>query len=179
MKIEIPGIPVSQARMRHCVRGKFATTYDPKAKEKASIRNFLEEYRQKEEMKYPWISFIFYMPIPVSIPKRLKDLYQGEMLKHDKKPDVDNLIKLYLDCLDGIVIYGDQKVSLGGAIKIYSPIPRTEILISDTTNLIFPHELYNISLCALGHDKLSSHEKDFPHDFYTLEQKAYPQSHHT
>ena len=145
MKIEIPGIPISQARMKHSNRRGFVTTYDPKAKEKASIRKYLEAYRSDIVFHYPRINFLFYMPIPSSVPKKELQEYQSGRLKHPKKPDVDNLIKLYLDCLDGIIIQGDQKVSLGYCIKLYSINPRTFIEISESNKLLSNQELESLS----------------------------------
>lgn len=178
MKIVIPGIPVPQARMRHFGKGNFVRLYDPKAKEKTAIRGQLERFKQEKEISYPRLSFIFYMPIPSSIPKKLRPLYESERLKHDKKPDADNLIKLYLDCLDGIVLQGDQKVSLGGAIKIYSPNPRTIVYINEMQNQVTSQEIDCIFLFSEEHDIPSFSEKDFQHDFYTLGKTAHLQSLH-
>lgn len=130
--IVIPGVPVSQARMKHRRIGNFVSTYDPKAKEKQKIREILKGKMGFPNYEFPRISFLFYMPIPASIPKKLREWYESGLLKHDKKPDVDNLIKLYLDCIDGIAIQGDQKVSLGPCIKLYHPEPRTIIHIQET-----------------------------------------------
>lgn len=154
MKIVLPGVPVPQLRMRHATFKGFTTTYDPKAKEKNAIKKTLLSSSSSETYDYPRVSFIFYMPIPVSTPKKLKDIYESETLKHDKKPDVDNLIKLYLDCMDGIVLQGDQKVSLGPALKLYSPNPRTVIWINETASIVTPQELD----CTF----LSSEQPDIP-----------------
>ena len=149
MKIVIPGVPVPQARMRHSNFRGFVTTYDPKAKEKKTIRRYLEGYSHGIPFDYPRISFLFHMPILKSIRKRDKELYESGLLKHDKKPDVDNLIKLYLDCLDGIIIQGDQKVSLGPCVKIYHPQPKTVIWIHETTQMLTQVELDEAYLDAV------------------------------
>ena len=135
MKLVIPGTPVSQARMKHSNAGGFVKTYDPKAKEKKLIRQLLSHQTQCN-FEFPRISFLFHMPIPKGIRKKDVAMYESGILKHDKKPDVDNLIKLYLDCLDGIVIQGDQKVSLGPCIKVYHVEPKTVIVIQDTNKLV-------------------------------------------
>lgn len=141
MKIIIPGNPVPQARMKHSTARGFVLTYDPKATEKRVIRHLLQDQKTLLSFDYPRISFIFHMPIPKSIRKRDEELYNSGLLKHDKKPDVDNLIKLYLDCLDGIVIQGDQKVSLGPCIKLYHPEPKTIIWIHETKNVVTLREV--------------------------------------
>lgn len=141
MKIVIPGIPVPQARMKHSNFRGFVKTYDPKAKEKKLIRHMLQQSKTDTIFDFPRISFLFHMPIPKSIRKRDVELYNSGKLKHDKKPDIDNFIKLYLDCLDGIIIHGDQKVSLGPCIKIYHPEPKTVIWVNETTKKLTPWEL--------------------------------------
>ena len=148
MKIVIPGCPVPQARMKHARRGNFVTTYDPRAKEKEHIRTYLRDnlgYNlsrfESWDTAYPRVSFMFHMPIPASIRKKDQDLYQSGTLKHDKKPDTDNLVKLYLDCLDGIVLDGDQKVSIGPCIKLYHPNPKTIVWISPTQRTLSPWEV--------------------------------------
>jgi Holliday junction resolvase RusA-like endonuclease len=132
--IKIPGVPIAQARMKFTSRGKFGRAYDPCAKVKKQLREYLEHFRVEEGVfKFPRISFLFEMPIPKSIPKRTLEKYTSKQHRHDKKPDVDNLIKLYLDCLDGIVIFGDQAVSLGECAKVYSSHPCTTIFIEETS----------------------------------------------
>lgn len=141
MKIIIPGVPVPQARMRHSNFRGFVTTYDPNAKQKKGIRAFLEQFRQYLPFDYPRISFLFHMPVLKSTKKKDLGLYNSGFLKHDKKPDIDNLIKLYLDVLDGIVIFGDQKVSLGPCLKVYGSEPKTIIWIHETYKIMQLHEL--------------------------------------
>lgn len=132
MRIILPGIPCSQARMRFFNRGKFGQVFDPSNKDKIRIRHELQKrFVDHEKFLHPHISFRFYMPIAVSLPKKKKLELQTGMVSHENKPDVDNMVKLYLDCLDGICFDGDQKVSLGSCIKFYSPSPMTHILISE------------------------------------------------
>lgn len=131
MKIIIHGVPIPQARMRHSSFNGFVTTYDPNSKQKKAIKAFLQCQAALHEINHPRISFIFHMPILKSTRKRDLPLYESGFLKHDKKPDIDNLVKLYLDCLDGIMIHGDQKVTLGPCIKVYHPQPKTIIFIEE------------------------------------------------
>lgn len=140
MQIIIHGTPVPQARMRHSNFRGFVTTYDPNAKDKKVIREFLKQQITSKVFEHPRVSFVFYMPIPKTIKKKDTAIYNSGTLKHEKKPDVDNLIKLYLDCLDNIIIFGDQKVSLGPCVKIYDPIPRTVVTLTETTEQIMPWE---------------------------------------
>lgn len=140
MKIILPGDPVSQIRMKLSSRGKFAHLYDPRSKEKKDIVNQLSKKRQLI-FQHPRVSFIFHMAIPKSVPKKLLPLYLSGLLKHEKKPDGDNLAKLYLDTMDQMFFEGDQKVSQGPAIKLYHPFPKTIIWLTETEQLLSEQEV--------------------------------------
>lgn len=73
--------------------------------------------------------FLFFMPIPkaTSIKKR-DQMYLGE-LRPVCKPDMTNLIKLYEDCLQGVVIKNDSTIVEYRAEKRYSEYPLTQIRI--------------------------------------------------
>ncbi len=82
------------------------------------------------------------MPIPKSMSKKDRLIANEGMMKHVKKPDVDNLVKLYLDVLTDIAISDDNSVSLGFAIKVYSQTPRTVIYIEETQPIVTLNEVY-------------------------------------
>jgi Holliday junction resolvase RusA-like endonuclease len=46
------------------------------------------------------------------------------------KPDIDNLLKMLLDCANGVIIKDDALVATVIARKIYSACPRTEFSIT-------------------------------------------------
>jgi Holliday junction resolvase RusA-like endonuclease len=73
------------------------------------------------------LSMAFYMPIPKSLSK----IKQTALLSkpHIKKPDVDNLIKFYMDALSGVLFFDDKLVHSIHAHKIYDIKPRTEIKV--------------------------------------------------
>lgn len=66
---------------------------------------------------------VFHMPIPKSLPK--KD-WEGW---HRKKPDIDNLVKLVLDSMNGICFLDDSQVCLLIAMKGYNENPHTEVIM--------------------------------------------------
>ena len=171
MKIIIDGCPISQARMKFCSINGMARAYDPRKKEKDKLKDyFAKEFGSSTCFNFPRISFIFHMPIPQSTPKKLLPLYNSGMLKHTKKPDVDNFCKLYLDCQDGVYFHGDQKVSLGNCVKLYHPHPKTIIFISEMTEVLSPLEVDPATwlfLTALESGKQSSFEMASLPDFYS------------
>jgi Holliday junction resolvase RusA-like endonuclease len=142
MKIIIDGIPSAQTRMKYSARNGIGRIYDPKQKEKLQLRKVIaNEFGDSVPFSHPSISFIFHMPIPLSIQKKLRIIYSSGFVKHEKKPDVDNFIKLYLDCLDGICFFGDQKVSLGNCVKLYHSKPKTIIFLKESSELLSLDEM--------------------------------------
>ncbi len=142
MKMIIEGTPISQIRMKFSGRNGVGRVYDPREKQKKALKKIIaEKFGDHEKFLHPQISFAFFMPIPKSLPKKVLKCFESGLLKYEKKPDVDNLLKLYLDCLDNICFDGDQKVSLGHSIKLYDPNPRTIIFINETAPIITNFEL--------------------------------------
>lgn len=135
MLIVIPGDPIAQARVRfRRVANGDAYAYDPQARDKAFIKRELEEklksqYPSFKPFKIPDLKFIFYMPIPRYLAKAVRELAVQEKLRHVVRPDTDNIMKLYLDCLLKIIIEDDRSANILGAQKLYSPRPRVEIII--------------------------------------------------
>lgn len=137
MLLIIPSKPLSQRRHRHTTSqsGK-VWTYDPLARDKVLIRNTIRAAMEKQlpnyvEPEFPLVGFRIYMPIPKSMSKKDKEIAVDERLKHVSKPDVDNILKFYLDCLVGVVLKDDRAVELSGASKVYSDHPRVEIIIEE------------------------------------------------
>ena len=120
--LTIEGIPKAQKRHRF---GK-GFVYDPSKKDKTILLPLMGQYLKTLEPTGPVsVVLAFYMPIPKSYTKKKKALMQDETYPHTNKPDIDNMVKFYLDCLpfDDKVIYKIE------AEKIYSTRPRVEMLI--------------------------------------------------
>lgn len=144
MRLIIPGVPIAQTRAKFSGRNGIGRMYDPREKEKRHLKAFIKARFEESNLtrfEFPRVSFVFHMPIPKSIPKREIFLYQSGLLKHTKKPDTDNFVKLYLDCMDEIMFDGDQKVSLGNCVKLYHPIPKTIIFVDEKYARITQQEL--------------------------------------
>lgn len=146
--------------------------YDPKAKEKDLIKHILKRINKNYSFTYPRVSFLFDFPIPESTPKKLKALMETGLIKHDKKPDCDNLVKLYLDCMTQIIIDDDKNVSLGSVNKLYNKEPKTTILIRSTNQKIDPWEVDEEFSLFEESSKSMSSETASQHDFYTASVRA-------
>lgn len=135
LKIVLQGDPVAQARLRVFTRGKKTMRYDPQGSLKHTLKSEVQQQTQglSALFQYPKVSFWFYMPIPKSMSKTEKIESSLENLRHIKKPDCDNLVKLYLDVMSSYVYADDNCVSLGSVEKFYSENPRTVILVEEQT----------------------------------------------
>lgn len=120
----VMGNPIALARPRFSAGGK---VWDSQKNSKFGWQ--LDLTRQHED--YPLfagplkVDIIFYMNI---CHKKRKIYLPG--LFHFFKPDIDNLAKFTLDCLNKIVIEDDALVSVLKCSKVYDPHPRTEITIT-------------------------------------------------
>jgi Holliday junction resolvase RusA-like endonuclease len=126
MIITIPGNPVPQQRAR-IARNRF---YDPLSLLKKEFQPLVESQLIDHEIfTVPLCADItFYMPFTKSTSKT--KINSGVYLPHSKRPDLDNLLKFYLDLLNGIVYFDDSLISKLVAQKVYSTDPKTVIIIN-------------------------------------------------
>jgi len=129
----IPGPPVSKGRPRFTKQGY---AYTPKKTKDAEVKVMVaanlamkEALPSNEPIR---IKLTFFMSIPKSYPEKQKGKLRLEPI-HTKRPDLDNLIKLILDALNGICWVDDSQIISISAIKLYATddIPRTEIWIGE------------------------------------------------
>jgi Holliday junction resolvase RusA-like endonuclease len=72
------------------------------------------------------------MPIPKGTSKKkIIEMTENLTIHHTKKPDIDNLVKFSMDCLNGIAWEDDKQVISLSSYKYYSLKPRTEIIIEE------------------------------------------------
>lgn len=76
-----------------------------------------------------WITF--YMPTPISWSKAKKERAECEIIRPSVRPDIDNLVKIVLDGLNGVAFADDKQVVELMAAKYYSANPRTAILVEE------------------------------------------------
>ena len=72
----------------------------------------------------------FFLKTPESFSASKKVLAEMGVLLPQGRPDVDNLLKLTQDALNGLVYKDDSLVVKVSSAKFYSSQPRTEIFIS-------------------------------------------------
>lgn len=135
MKIIIPIIPRGQERPRHARIGGFSKTYKSKTQihEEEALMTYLLQHQPSEPIKG---AVLFgckaFFPIPASKPKKWKTDALIGLVRHESRPDLDNLLKNIKDCLTTMRFWeDDRKVVeyLPGTGKYYSDNPRWEIEI--------------------------------------------------
>ena len=134
IKLLIPGEPVSKLRPRVT---KFASYTPAKTKNyEVFIKElFCTQYPKWEPIQDKPLKMIVnaYFAPPISSSKaKLARMLSGEILP-TKKPDVDNLIKVVGDSLNGLAYHDDAQIVKVLCSKYYSNIPRMEVIIELAT----------------------------------------------
>lgn len=73
----------------------------------------------------------FFMPTPISWSKQKKERAERGIIRPSVRPDIDNLVKIILDGLNGVAFMDDKQVVELTAAKYYSAEPRTVILVEE------------------------------------------------
>ena len=130
-QLTIPGNPIPQKRPKFSSRGKFVQVYNPGKKDQDVIKILLKQIWEHEPISDPVeLDITFYMPIPKGTSKIKYKEMVSDQINHVKKPDVDNLLKTVLDCMNDIVFEDDRQVHKITANKRYGETPRTEIKVT-------------------------------------------------
>ena len=125
----IEGEPTGKGRPRH---GKYKTYTPHKTKAvenniayfyKVNIGHYFEGYVK--------IKLDLYYSIAKSDSKKKKLMKLNNELRPNKKPDIDNVVKLVADALNEVAYKDDTQIIELECRKFYSDIPRIEITIED------------------------------------------------
>ena len=124
--ITINSPPKAQPRPRVTKWGTFDAAKDIKNWARIQISEQVTEKLDcplKMDVKY-------FLPIPKTTSKKKKALMLSNEIKHVKRPDIDNFVKLTLDVLNNIAFYDDSQIWSLSATKLYSEQPHTTITIT-------------------------------------------------
>ena len=125
----IEGEPVGKGRPRH---GKYKTYTPAKTK---SVENNIA-YLYKVNVGYYFEGYVklkldLYYSIAKSDSTKKKLMKLNNELRPNKKPDIDNVVKLVADALNEVAYKDDTQIIELRCRKFYSDIPRMEITIED------------------------------------------------
>lgn len=141
MEIEfiVPGEPQGKQRPKFTTIGGFARAYTPKKtaeyeKKVKALYNMTAKQsgsRKFEEDEPVKIEITAYYKIPASVVKKDKLRMLAHKLLPLKKPDIDNVVKIILDALNGVAWADDKQVAVIIAQKEYAVNPGVYIKISE------------------------------------------------
>lgn len=129
----VDGIPHAKARHRSYIgRSGGIRTYTPT--ETVSWENYVRlcaaPHAPEHFIEGPVkLISIFYMPIPKSWSVKKKEMAKLQKIFPTTKPDLDNMVKLVKDALNGLIWKDDKQVICSKEAKFYSPRPRTEVMV--------------------------------------------------
>jgi Holliday junction resolvase RusA-like endonuclease len=123
------GEPRGKGRPRFTKQGHTYTDSETKAYEQKIIAYYRKTFGS---FRWPDNSFIAvkvvaYYPIPKSATKAQLAAMQAGKIFPSRKPDIDNVLKVVLDALNGVAYKDDIRVVCVEAEKKYSFEPRLEI----------------------------------------------------
>ena len=131
---EIPGVPVAKGRPKFARRGNFVRAYTPD--KTAAAEQTLAARALPFRPKTPITEAIcleaeFVMPIPKGKSQKWRNGAAANAIPHVSRPDLDNLIKLLKDSLNGIFWLDDSQIYSVQATKVYGEFPRTIVRVTE------------------------------------------------
>ena len=142
LTLTVPGEPMGKQRPRRAsnIRG----TYTPQ-----KTLNYETLIKELFIIKYPdfkpiegavEISIGIYLTIPKSKSKKKQEEMAMDTIKALKNPDVDNVLKIVMDALEGLAYRNDNQVVTAHPTKRWSNTPRIDIKIQDVENVPWKFE---------------------------------------
>lgn len=133
-RIELVGVPVGKGRPRAVRRGAGVGVFTPQKTRdyEANLRAAAQAAMNGEPPTLAMLSVVItaYMPIPASMPKRLRAGIPTGDVRPAKKPDIDNLVKV-LDALNEVVWKDDSQIVECQVAKFYDERPRFVIAVTE------------------------------------------------
>lgn len=134
MKFWVPGKPQGKARARTVNNGGRVHSYTPErtALYENLIKVCFEQAKPADWEPFPKDTPIkatvkAYFPIPKSVSKKRHAAMEGA--PHTKKCDIDNLLKIVFDSLNGVAYVDDSAICQVEASKLYSSSPGVEVCL--------------------------------------------------
>ena len=131
----VEGIPQGKGRPRFRGAGNFVQTYtDSKTKTyEQKIKDSASAAMGSARPLEGPVSVDLYIrvPCPASFSKRRQnECFEGRE-RPTKKPDIDNILKAYLDAMNQVVYIDDHQVVRVSAKKVYSMVPGVDVCIRE------------------------------------------------
>ena len=133
LEFTIPGAPKGKQRPRVCRINGRSITYTPKqtVEYENQIRSiYFKVANFKFERHIPLeIAILALFELPKNVSKKVRALMLNGEILPTKRPDGDNIIKIVLDALNGLVYHDDAQICKINFTKKYAEKPETKVLI--------------------------------------------------
>lgn len=135
----VPGRPQGKARAKTFHKKNFTTTVTPD--NTVLYENFIKErYLQASQGVFlergtPVALGIVvrFLPTKSTSKKKQAQMLEGEILPL-KKPDIDNIVKVICDALNGVAYHDDTQVVMVNVKKVYSAIEGVDVTVEEYIN---------------------------------------------
>lgn len=136
---EVPGVARGQGRPRATIRGGHASVYE--TAEDKSYKGLIQLYAmkamEKKEITFPiqpdekgiTVGIFVIKSPPKSFSKKKTKLALDREISPLTKPDLDNVAKIYLDALNGVVWKDDSSVTKLIVTKVFGSSDKVRVLI--------------------------------------------------
>lgn len=140
IQFHVPGEVRGQSRPRATIRAGHAAVYET-AKDK-SYKGLIQHYAMEAMEKHGFaspsepdkkgfsVTLIVFMKYPKAFSQKKRNLAYCMLIKPFRKPDLDNIAKIYLDAMNSIVYPDDRMVTQMSISKVYSDVDRVSAFIS-------------------------------------------------
>lgn len=135
----ILGKPIGKGRPRFSKQGGIVRTYTPENTAAYEELVKLEYERQCGSEPFPggiplFMKIKAYFPVPASASKKKRLEMLENAVRPTKKPDMDNIVKIIADSLNGIAYHDDSQIVDCEISKYYGDIPRVEVAVISKEN---------------------------------------------
>ena len=130
LRFEVPGEPRGKGRPRfNRNTGSAYTDSETRAYEDKIVAYYRKSFKGFRWPDSTFISVVVtaHYPIPKRATKAAVAAMQAKTLLPSRKPDIDNVLKVVLDALNGVAYKDDSRVVSVAAKKVYSFEPKLEI----------------------------------------------------
>jgi Holliday junction resolvase RusA-like endonuclease len=129
----VEGPPQGKGRPRFRRAGNFVQTYTD-AKTKAYEETIKSWAKRAMGSRSPLegpvaVDLYIRLPVPASASKKRSEACVRNEELPTKKPDVDNILKVYFDAMNGVVYVDDTQIVRVSAKKVYSLVPGVDICV--------------------------------------------------
>ena len=132
---QVEGDPKGKGRPRFSRAGKFTRVYTDKQTldYEAVIKFFAAQAMGSTDLLETPVSVFLYIrhAVPQSYSKKRTEACLSGLEQPCKKPDIDNIVKTFLDGMNGAIFKDDTQVVDLHVKKVYSSVPGVDVMVME------------------------------------------------